>query len=132
MKSKLDEFYEIHSGGAIRYFENQSPLLNPPQTATTTRQKLVFYMKRYFREVYPYINAGWYLAILTWHLRYLFGNNDYHNPLFQFMGIKLLRLAPHDIVFFPHLEVRSNRVVTADAKECSDSVAEVITRHNSR
>jgi peroxin-12 len=53
-------------------------------------------MKRYFRIVYPYVNAGWYLAILGWHLRYLFGKTDYHNSLFKLMGMRMQRLGPHD------------------------------------
>src|SRR5271167_432381 len=72
LKSKLDDLYEIHSGGAIRYFSNNALPSQPPSSATR-REKVIFYMKRYFRIAYPYVNAGWYLAILGWHLRYLFG-----------------------------------------------------------
>lgn len=71
--------------------------MHPPAEATL-RQKVVFYLKRYFRIVYPYVNAGWYLAILGWHLRYLFGKTDYHNPLFKIMGMRIQRLGPHDNV----------------------------------
>jgi peroxin-12 len=70
---------------------------HPPESASR-RDKIVFYMKRYFRLVYPYVNAGWYVAILAWHLRYLFGRTDYYNPLFKIMGIRIQRLGPHDNV----------------------------------
>jgi hypothetical protein len=99
LKAKLDDFYEIHSGGAIRYFSTNALPTRPPAEATR-RQKFIFYLKRYFRMVYPYANAGWYLAILGWHLRYLFGKTDCHNPLFKIMGLRLRRLGPHDNV--PH------------------------------
>ena len=78
-----------------RYFSTNALPSQPPVTATR-KQKLVFYMKRYFRILYPYVNAGWYLAILGWHLRYLFGKTDYHNPLFKLMGMRMQRLGPHD------------------------------------
>jgi len=97
LKGKLDDLYEIHSGGAIRYFSN-NPLPTEPPPNATSRQKVVFYMKRYFRIVYPYFNAGWYLAILGWHLRYLFGKTDYHNPIFTIFGLRMQRLGPHDNV----------------------------------
>jgi hypothetical protein len=97
LKSKLDDLYEIHSGGAIRYFSTTPLPSHPPETATQ-KQKVLFYMKRYFRIVYPYVNAGWYLAILGWHLRYLFGKTDAHNPLFKLFGMRMQRLGPHDSV----------------------------------
>lgn len=97
LKSKLDDLYEIHSGGAIRYFSTNELPSHPPEAATQ-KQKMVFYMKRYFRIVYPYVNAGWYLAILGWHLRYLFGKTDAHNPLFKLFGMRMQRLGPHDNV----------------------------------
>jgi peroxin-12 len=98
LKAKLDDLYEIHSGGAIRFF-SASPLPTEPLSTATRHQKVVFYMKRYFRIVNPYVNAGWYLAILGWHLRYLFGKTDHHNPLFKIMGMRMQRLGPHDTVF---------------------------------
>ena len=97
LKAKLDDLYEIHSGGAIRYFSTNTLPAEPPANATRT-QKFIFYLKRYFRIVYPYVNAGWYLAILGWHLRYLFGKSDCHNPLFTIMGLRMRRLGPHDNV----------------------------------
>lgn len=97
LKSKLDDVYEIHSGGAIRYF-SASPLPTEPPSTASRQEKGVFYTKRYFRIVYPYVNAGWYLAILGWHLRYLFGKTDHHNPLFKIMGMRMQRLGPHDMV----------------------------------
>ena len=100
LKSKLDYWYEIHSGGAIRYFSTNAFPTYPPDTATS-KQKMIFYFKRYFRILYPYANAGWYIAILVWHLRHLFGKADTHNPLFKVMGMKLLRLGPHDTVTSP-------------------------------
>lgn len=100
LKSKLDDLYEIHSGGAIRYFSTNALPSQPPVTATR-KEKFVFYLKRYFRIVYPYVNAGWYFAILGWHLRYLFGKSDYYNPLFKLMGMRMQRLGPHDNVPFP-------------------------------
>ena len=75
-------------------------------------------MKRYFRIVYPYVNAGWYLAILGWHLRYLFGKTDYHNPLFKLMGMRMQRLGPHDTVpphhTKPNVDAASSTVVTRE------------------
>ena len=97
LKAKLDDLYEIHSGGAIRYFST-NPLPTEPPANATRSQRIIFYLKRYFRIVYPYVNGGWYLAILGWHLRYLFGKSDYHNPLFKIMGLRMSRLGPHDNV----------------------------------
>ena len=97
LKAKLDDLYEIRSGGAIRYLSN-SPLPSQPPKTATRREKLAFYMKRYFRLVYPYVNMGWYLAILGWHLQYLFGKTDYHSPLFKLTGLRIQRLGPHDMV----------------------------------
>ena len=100
LKSKLDDFYEIHSGGAVRYFSDR-PLPSEPPMNATQKEKVVFYVKRYFRIVYPYFNAGWYIAILAWHLRYLFGKTDYHHPLFPIMKLRMQRLGPYDNVHLP-------------------------------
>ena len=97
IKSKLDEFYEIQAGGAIRYISTQP---TRPPTDSSTREKLTFYGKRYYRLVYPYVNMGWYLSILLWHVRYLFGATEYYNPLLQIIGVKLRRVGSHDAVLF--------------------------------
>jgi peroxin-12 len=100
LKRKLDASYEIHAaprallisgGNRPRYHLDDELPRNP-----STRQRIFHYYKWFLRNVYPSVNAAYYLSILAFNLAYLFDNTKYASPLLWLIGTRVRRLGLAD------------------------------------
>ncbi|PYH41566.1 ubiquitin-protein ligase peroxin 12 [Aspergillus saccharolyticus JOP 1030-1] len=101
LKRKLDEGYDIHAsphaslimsgGGGPRYHPGDEL---PPRP--TLRQRLFHCYKWFLRNIYPSLNAGYYLSILAFNLAYLFDNTKYSSPFLWLIGTRIRRLSSAD------------------------------------
>ncbi|PYH96420.1 hypothetical protein BO71DRAFT_320805 [Aspergillus ellipticus CBS 707.79] len=100
LKRKLDEAYDIHAAphaslisnnGGPRYIPGDELPPNP-----TVRQRLLHYYKWLLRNIYPSINAAYYLSTLAFNLAYLFDNTKYSSPFLWLIGSRIRRLSSAD------------------------------------
>ncbi|MCJ1409327.1 ubiquitin-protein ligase peroxin 12 [Ptychographa xylographoides] len=94
LKRKLDESYEIHAPQAMivgpTYNRNTLP------SDATIRQRILHYYKWFLRNVYPSMNAAYYLSLVAFNLAYLFDNTKYSSPFLFMIGTRIRRLGEAD------------------------------------
>ncbi|WEW61190.1 ubiquitin-protein ligase peroxin 12 [Emydomyces testavorans] len=120
LKRKLDEGYDIHAApqAALAMGGGGGPRYNPADDLPhnpTIRQRLMFYYKWFLRNVYPSVNAAYYVSLLAFNLAYLFDNTKYSSPFLWLIGtrIRRLSLADHKAIA---LATQSKPVTTAHTR----------------
>ncbi|KAH8155450.1 uncharacterized protein LAJ45_00460 [Morchella importuna] len=96
LKRKLDDAYEIHAGGAAANLFGSNYRNDEPAENATAREKLLYYLKKLLRKIYPTINAAYYLSTLAFNLAYLFDKSHYHTPFHFLVNIRMRRLNEAD------------------------------------
>ncbi|KAI0023056.1 Pex12 amino terminal region-domain-containing protein [Xylariomycetidae sp. FL0641] len=87
VKRKLDESHEVEAPRALLGTAYTRMPANP-----TAKQRLLHYYRWFVRNVYPSLHAGYGLAVLAFHLAYLFDGSRYHHPLLWLIGTRLRRM----------------------------------------
>ncbi|RAH87646.1 putative peroxisome biosynthesis protein (PAS10/Peroxin-12) [Aspergillus japonicus CBS 114.51] len=99
LKRKLDEGYDIHAAPHASLIMSGGPRYNPGDELPprpTLRQRLFHFYKWFLRNIYPSLNAGYYLTILAFNLAYLFDNTKYSSPFLWLIGTRIRRLSSAD------------------------------------
>ncbi|RAH67719.1 ubiquitin-protein ligase peroxin 12 [Aspergillus aculeatinus CBS 121060] len=99
LKRKLDEGYDIHAAPQASLIMSGGPRYHPGDelpSRPTLRQRLFHYYKWFLRNIYPSLNAGYYLSILAFNLAYLFDNTKYSSPFLWLIGTRIRRLSSAD------------------------------------
>lgn len=98
LKGKLDESYDIHVAPQASLIMGSGPSYNreelPPDA--TFRQKVMHFYKYFLRNIYPSVNAAYYLSLLLFNLLYLFDNTKYSSPWLWLIGTRIRRLGAAD------------------------------------
>lgn len=87
LQRKLDESHEVEAPRALLGVAYTRMPPNP-----TLRQCVAHYYKWFVRNVYPSVHAAYGLAVLAFHLAYLFDNSKYSHPLLWLIGTRVRRM----------------------------------------
>lgn len=90
-KRRLDEGYEVNAPRALLGAAYTRMPDNP-----TLRDRFLHYYRWLLRNLYPSVNATYYLAMLAFNLAYLFDRTKYHNPFMWLIGTRLRRMTRAD------------------------------------
>lgn len=101
LKRKLDDAYELYSGGAAQQLFGASYRTDALAEDATLREKAVHKLKALLRAVYPSVNAAYYFSMLAFNLGFLFDKTHYHTPWHYLIGVRMRRLTEADVVRVP-------------------------------
>ncbi|ODA76354.1 hypothetical protein RJ55_08200 [Drechmeria coniospora] len=91
LRRKLDEGYELNASRALLGAAYTRMPDNP-----TVGDRLLRLYRSFLRNVYPSLHAAYHLAVIAFHLAYLFDRTRYHNPLMWILGTRLRRMTAAD------------------------------------
>lgn len=94
IKRKLDQSYDIHVPQATILGPSYNRDALPPNASV--RQRIFHCYKWFLRNLYPSINATYYLSLLIFNLAYLFDNTKYSSPFLWLIGTRIRRLSEAD------------------------------------
>ncbi|KAG7119115.1 Peroxisome assembly protein 12 like [Verticillium longisporum] len=91
LKRKLDDAHEANAPRALLGAAYTRMPENP-----TPKQRLLHHYRWFLRTLYPSVNAAYQLAVLAFHLAYLFDNSKYHHPFLWLIGTRVRRMNADD------------------------------------
>ncbi|KAG9240579.1 Pex12 amino terminal region-domain-containing protein [Calycina marina] len=91
LKRKLDESYDINAPRAL-LGGNYTRMPASP----TLKQRFIHYYRWFLRNIYPSMNAAYYLAMLAFNIAYLFDNTKHHSPFMWLIDTRMRRLGEAD------------------------------------
>lgn len=85
IKRKLDQLHERQiASNAITGGRNNA-------MSTTWSSRMWRKIMQVFHQVYPWMNFGFYSAILGFHIAYMFNHSPYHHPFDYLIGVEVRR-----------------------------------------
>ncbi len=91
LRRKLDEAYEVNAPRALL-----GAAYNRLPPRPTLRDRLAHLYRRFLTDAYPGLHAAYTLAVLAFHLAYLFDGSRYHHPLLWLVGTRIRRMNAAD------------------------------------
>ena len=99
IKERLDaKFKDLGSGATLHgRSRNDSTLLRDP-LSTWSYQKFTETIKSLFLTIYPYVHGSHALAVLSYHILYMFNKTPYFSPYLHILGLKVRRTTQEENV----------------------------------